>query len=237
MAGPYYSMMADVRGKLCVVVGGGAVAERKIGSLLEAEARVSVISPSGTPQLEMWAAEGRIEFIREPYAAQHRRLVEQAMLVLAATDQAAVNRRVAEDAVSLGRWVNVADQPEKSSFIVPSSLRRGKLTIAVSTSGASPGVSARIRQRLEQEYGEEYAAYIDLLEELRELVQDKLADTKTRQKLSRAMLDWELLPVIRAGKLEEIRGRLVELVGEQPDLDRFEYIAQWLKEVSACANS
>jgi precorrin-2 dehydrogenase/sirohydrochlorin ferrochelatase len=225
--------MADLRRKRCVVIGGGTVAERKIASLLQAGAFVTVISPRCSPQIEQWAVESKVEIRRELFGDEHRALLDRAVLIIAASDDAAVNRRAAEEAERLGKLANIADQPERSGFIVPSTLRRGKLVIAVSTSGASPGMSARIRRKLEEEFGSEFEPYLDLLDELRGIILDIVPDIRLRRQLFGIMLDWDLLPAIRSGHLPMIRERLPVLIREEPTISRFRNISDWLKQIES----
>src|SRR4030042_1409560 len=123
----YYPIMLKVQGKRCVVVGGGPVAERKVQTLLECDASVCVISPNVTRGLRDLAAKKRVEIISRDFASGD---LEGALLAVAATGDASVNRRVSEEAHARGIQVNVVDDPDSSSFIVPSVVRRGDLMFA-----------------------------------------------------------------------------------------------------------
>lgn len=226
----YYPIMLDVEGKACCVVGGGRVAERKTRGLLQAGASVTVISPACTPELDKLAAAGDVRAIRRPYSPGMAE-VRSAKLLFAATDNAAVNALVREEGRELGIWVNGADDLDHGDFILPATVRRGRLTVAVSTAGASPGLSRLVRtdigRWLEQDG---YAPYVELLHELRLLLQQLVADSGERQAMFRAMLQWELLPRLR-GEAEvpaKLRELLLREVSLQPTLAGMQRIGQLL---------
>lgn len=136
-----------------MIVGGGEVANRKARKLLQARARVVVISPEVRPELASMAVEVR----RRPYAEGD---LKGAFLVFAATDLREVNAAVVREARERGIPVNVADEPSEGDFAVPSTLRRGQLQVAVSTGGASPTLARRIRRELEDAFGYEWAGVV-----------------------------------------------------------------------------
>ncbi|HZE20822.1 MAG TPA: bifunctional precorrin-2 dehydrogenase/sirohydrochlorin ferrochelatase [Desulfobaccales bacterium] len=160
-----YPIFAIIENKSCLVVGGGAVGERKVHDLLAAGARVTVVSRTLTSSLAALAALGKISYLPEDFAEAQ---VEGMALVLAATDDPRVNARVSAAAQDRAIWVNVADAPELCTFIVPALLRRGDLTLAVSTGGASPALARRMREDLQQHFGPEYGPYLDLLQRVRD---------------------------------------------------------------------
>lgn len=179
----YYPVMLQLRGRRCVIAGGGRVAERKVSGLIEAGADdVTVVSPQLTEQLEHWALSGKIRLERRLYIKSD---TANAFLVFAATDNPAVNSQIAEDAKDAGALVGVMDQPEAGSFISPAAVRRGDLLIAVSAAGASPSLAARIKRELEQQYGEEYAAYAERLGRLRKRVMETVEDERRRSAVLR----------------------------------------------------
>ena len=139
-----------------MVVGGGEVASRKARKLLQARARVVVISPEITPVLESVA----VEVHRRSYEAGD---LEGAYLAFAATGSREVNAAVAREAKERGIPVNVADKPSEGDFAVPSTLRRGRLQVAVSTGGASPALARRIKDELEESFGPEWAGLVEEL--------------------------------------------------------------------------
>lgn len=167
-----YPTLLDLRGKLCVIVGGGEVARRKIEHLLEAGAHVRVVAPKIHKVIRKWATEGEaVELITRSYSADS--LEGRPRLVFACTDDAEVNRRVAEDANELGIDVNRADDPKGSAFHVPSMVRREDLLLTVSTGGQAPALAREVCHRLEQQFGPAWGEFVDLLGQLRKSWQTK----------------------------------------------------------------
>ncbi|MFQ5997022.1 MAG: bifunctional precorrin-2 dehydrogenase/sirohydrochlorin ferrochelatase [Dehalococcoidales bacterium] len=160
----YYPVFLNISGRKCVVVGGGQVALRKVRVLLEHGADVEVISPDLCPELVQLAENREIKTLNRAYRPGD---LADATVTIAATDDGALNRKVAEEAHRKAVLVNVVDDAENSDFIVPSYLRRGEVTIAVSTSGRSPALARKIRTRLEKDVGNEYASLIRLIGEVR----------------------------------------------------------------------
>ena len=174
-----YPIFLNLDGKRCVVVGGGAVANRKARKLLQARAEVVAISPEVKPELESVATEVH----RRPYREGD---LEGASLVFAATNRREVNAAVTREARGRGIPVNVADEPSEGDFALPSVLRRGQLQVAVSTGGASPTLARRVRNELESAFGSEWAGVVEALgrarrngrraeEELEEVVEECLS--------------------------------------------------------------
>lgn len=160
----YYPIFMNIQGKKCVVIGGGQVALRKVKALLEHGARVEVISPVICPELKKMNENGEINVIRADYQPGG---LPDALLAIAATDNDKRNLEVAREARNKGVLVNVVDCAENSDFILPSYLRRGDVTIAISTSGRSPALARKIRTKLENEFGDEYASLALLIGEVR----------------------------------------------------------------------
>ncbi len=175
----YYPIFLRIEQKRCVVIGGGKVALRKIKSLLSCGARVVVIAPEVLPEIEELAREGKIELIQRPYQEGD---LEGAFLVVAATNNPEVQEQVVSEAERRGLLLNVVDQPERSNFIVPSVIRRGRLSLAISTSGASPALARRLRETLEELFGPEYADYLELMARWRrEILSRDLPEEERRQ--------------------------------------------------------
>ncbi len=157
-------ILLDLRDRPAVVVGGGEVAERKIAALLVAGARVTVVSPRVTDRIGEWAGAGRLRLERREYRAGD---LGGARLAYVATGDARVNRAAREEADAAGAWLNVADEPALCDFFVPAVVRRGDLTIAISTEGASPALAARLRERFEHDVGAQYAELVEKLGNIR----------------------------------------------------------------------
>lgn len=162
-----YPLFALIDERPCLVVGGGAVGERKVQDLLVAGARVTVVSREITPGLAALAKAGRIHFIRGDFNPKH---LEGMTLAVGATDDQEVNRQVSAAAQARGLFVNIVDAPDLCTFIVPAQVRRGPLTIAVSTGGASPALARQVREDLEQRFGPDYGRYVRVLQAVRDLV-------------------------------------------------------------------
>ncbi len=143
---PYLPLFLNLTGKRCLVVGGGAVALRKVKQLLEAQARVTIVAPEVEPELAELIQAKRCSWRKGEYQRQEAAAYR---LVVAAVNDARVNRLVFEDCEQLGLPVNVVDQPELCSVIFPAIVRRGMTTIAVSTAGQAPFFTRFLRQRLE----------------------------------------------------------------------------------------
>ncbi|NKE06986.1 MULTISPECIES: NAD(P)-binding protein [Mesobacillus] len=176
-----YSMNLRISGRNAVVIGGGKVAHRKVLGLLDAGAKVKVVSPELTRELMGLAAEGEISWQAVKYTKKD---LEGALLVIAATNDTETNLAVKKDA-SPHQLVNLADNPEQSDFQVPSVMKRGKLIIAVSTSGASPVLAKKICGQLEQTFDEKYESYLEFLAASRKEIKAAVKDETAKRKLLR----------------------------------------------------
>jgi len=188
----YYPAFIDLHEREAVVVGGGNVAERKVRALIRAGASVKVISPHLTENLTKLKRKGLLKHIRRNY---RRGDLRGAFIVIAGTSSVLTNERIAADARNL---VNVIDVPTQGNFIVPSVVSRGKLTIAISTGGASPAVSKAIRKEMEKLYGKEFDRYLRFLETIRKKASAKITDTKTRNAFLKSLASEELLTMLRS---------------------------------------
>ena len=143
----YYPINLNIKGKTCVVIGGGRVAERKIRNILLHGGMVRVISPELTIRLRALVDRGKVEYVRGEYRPN---VLKGAFLVYATTSSRKVNARVTRDAQKEGLLVNVCDSVRESTFILPAILRKRGIAISVSTDGASPARSVHIRDRLKK---------------------------------------------------------------------------------------
>lgn len=211
MARDLYPVFLDLADRLVVVVGGGQVATDRAARLAAHGARVRVVSPAlGTPLAEM-VADGRVaEHRARPYA--HGDL-DGAALVVAATDDAAVNRQVRDDARAAGAEVNVADDPEGSTAVIPALMREGGLSIAITTGGASPVVSRRIREDLEARFGPGWAGLISLLAETRDELVAAHPDIAARRTAVEALIDSGVVDDIAATGPDACRARVRTALG------------------------
>ena len=160
----YYPLSVDLTGRACLVVGGGAIAEGKVQGLLTAGARVTVVSPALIESLTDAARAGRIEHRARAYRDGD---LAGITLAFAATGEPTVNAAVAAEGRRRGVWVNAVDDPAHCDVIIPAVVRRGALTVAVSTGGASPALARAVRDELERHLGDDYAALVDVAGEVR----------------------------------------------------------------------
>lgn len=156
----FFPMMVDLRGKTCVVVGGGRIASDKVAGLLACGARVVVVSPDADSRIRKNAQAGKLTWKRRRFSASD---VEGASLVIAATDAPGVNEAAFRACRARGVWCNAVDDPEHCDFFYPAIVRRGPLQIAISTSGFSPALASRLRKELEQQFGSEWGAWVEYL--------------------------------------------------------------------------
>ncbi len=203
----YYPVFINLNKKRCVVVGGGKVAERKVYSLLRSGADVTVISPEITDNLRKYKDKGRIEHIGRKYRNGDLR---DAFLVIAATSDEKTNHIVSRDAPFL---VNVVDKPEMGNFIVPSIVRRGPLTIAITTSGSSPAVSKTIRKELEIFYNKDFGDFLVFLKQVRSKIMKDIKDKKEREKLLKIFGSKDVLDILRTEGLNAAKNKILESLG------------------------
>ena len=206
-----YPVFLDLSGRTVVVVGGGAVAADRTARLAACGARVRLVSPEVLPALGEMVADGRI-------AEHHARGYEDgdldgAVLVIAATDDADVNRRVRDDARGMGAEVNVADDPAGSTAVIPAVVRQGDLALAITTGGASPVLARRIREDLQQRFGPGWAGLIDLLAETREELVATYPDIAARRVAVEELLDSGIVERVAADGPDACRVQVREALG------------------------
>jgi len=202
-----YPLSLKIDGRRCLVVGGGAVAERKIASLLECGADVVVVAPDATDQIRAWAASGRIKFFERPFEPAD---MAGALIAIAATGDPRVNSAVADVARASGALVNVVDVPELCDFYVPASVTRGDLQIAISTGGSSPALAKRLRIDLDRQFGPEYETYLELLARLRAELKARVPDRVRRNEAEEQFLASPALSLIADGRLKDAEQILAE---------------------------
>ena len=209
----YYPVNLDINGKKCLVVGGGSVGGRKIKTLLECGAIVTVISPAVIQKVQNLADNGSIRLKKRPYRTSD--INEKTFLVIGATDNDNLNRLIHKDAERFNMLCNIADRPEVCNFILPAIVNRGDLVIAVSTSGKSPAFAKKLRQRLEKEYGDEYAEFLKLMGAIREKLLSAEHEPEAHKHLFEEVISKGLVEMIKDGKEEEIDALLGDLFGKE----------------------
>lgn len=195
----YYPAMLDLVGREALLVGGGEVAAQKVGPLLEAGARVRVVAPSLSSDLRSRVEAGEVEW--EPREVRSGD-VRGAEIVVCATDSREVNRRVSEEARAAKVLVNVVDDPELCTFIVPSIVRRGPLQVAISTGGASPALAKFVRRHLEACLGEEFGRLAELAARMRDRARAAGVSYADRDRIAGDVLP-RLLELLRQGRETE----------------------------------
>ena len=209
MTEKYFPVCLDVQRKKCLVAGGGGVGARKAASLEACGAQVTVISPffsQGFTPLKP-----AITCIKRSYMPSD---LDGIFLVMAATNQADLNREIALDATDRGILCNIADAPDLSTFTIPSVIRQGALTLTISTSGTSPAFAKKLRKELEHQFGKEYADFLSLMGKIRKRLIKKEHAPQQHKKLFMDLIDNNLLSLVKTGDSATIDALLVHLLGQ-----------------------
>ncbi len=209
-----YPVNLNIVKKLCVVIGGGSVALRKVKGLLVAGAKVRVVSPEIHKELFFLWSNGKIEWIERPYV--HGDLMEAA-LVFAATDNTNVQSEIMVEADKSGVLINSVDNPQRSDFHLPAKFRRGQMLVTVSTSGGSPALASKLRKQLETIVGEEYEAVVYLLSLVRQEVVALDGDTASHSQLFHRLLDLPLVQLIKEKNWFDLQMLLLDELPEEID--------------------
>lgn len=199
----YYPIFLELKDRPCLVVGGGEVAERKVKGLLECGARVKVVASQATKGLQILDAEHSIELYIRQYQEDD---LEGIFLAVAATDDVRVNEAVSVEAKRRRVLVNVVDDPARCDFIVPSVVRSGEVSVAISTGGLSPTLARRLRQQLAAFLGPEYGELAQVLSEVRRKL--KAAGHRVSPEAWQAALDEEVIELVRRGQAEAARNHI-----------------------------
>jgi siroheme synthase-like protein len=186
----FYPVYLNLKNKRVVVIGGGAVAERKVESLIGTGAVIVLISPEVTSRLDSLAKSNHIQLHRRPYISGD---CAGAALVFSASDDAKVSASVFQEATNAGAFVNTADQPALCGFIMPAVVRRGDIAIAISTGGTSPGLAAQLRRKIGRIIGPEYAKLTQLLSKARPEIRRRVPDAEQRKVLHYRILNSDIL--------------------------------------------
>lgn len=211
-----FPIFIDIKGKECLVVGGGRVAERKIETLLKFGSRIKVVSPDISEGIEGLELQSKLIVNRREYSGDD---MENACLVIAATDDAAVNDRICKDAGTKGIPVNVVDAPEKCTFVFPSVVVREDLVIGISTSGSFPAMSKKIRERLEAAVPEAYGEIVGFLRDWRARAEKEIKDADARKELLNRILE-EILSCGSGVNDRSILQKIEEIYKEYTSLEQ-----------------
>lgn len=208
--GETYPIQLKLASVPCVVVGGGAVAARKVQSLLAGGARITVVSPQVEDAIKKHIANSQIAWREKTFSQED---LTGAVLVFACTHGREINEEVYR-CLQPGQWINVADRPELSSFYVPAHFRRGPVTVSVATDGASPGLARKIKEKLKEEVDEAYGIYGEFLARCRKRILEEVQVEAKRRALFSELLDEDYLEAFRRGKAEKAWSRFNEMVEE-----------------------
>ena len=205
----YYPMFADLHGRPCAVIGGGMIAQRKVATLLEHGAQITVVSPQLTRRLAAYARQGRIRYIARQFRPSDLR---GAWLVYAATDNQRINQLVSRTAQRLRIFANVVDQKPLCSFIAPAIVKRGPLTVAISTGGISPSLAKKLKRELETQLGDHYGSMLRLLAGLRGIAKRKLPSYNDRKRYFDELVRGRVFDLTRTGRSSAARKEALALL-------------------------
>jgi uroporphyrin-III C-methyltransferase/precorrin-2 dehydrogenase/sirohydrochlorin ferrochelatase len=210
----FLPIFLNVRNRPCLVIGGGEVAVRKVELLLKAQAAVTVVSPEVCPALAELMKGGKLSRIN---ASFHPDQIVSPVVVIAATDDEAVNRSVAEAAGNKNIPVNVVDRPELCSFIMPAIIDRSPVVVAVSSGGASPVLARLLRARLESLVPAAYGRLATLVSAFRDKVKARFAPGADRRVFWERVLQGSVAEMVYAGRDEEARAALEKQLASTQD--------------------
>lgn len=208
----YYPVNLNIKNRSCLVVGGGRVGTRKVKTLLECGAQVTVISPEVSRELEELTRQKRIHWHRRDYRSSD---LEHIFLVIGATDDQQQNQQIHQDAEKAKRLCNIVDQPDLCNFILPAFIRQGDLMIAISTAGKSPAFAKHLRRQLTEQFGPEYGRLLNLMGAIRQklLAQDHAPEA--HKPLFEQLIGGGLLEMITAEDEQAIDGLLNQILGPE----------------------
>jgi len=207
----YYPVYLNLKDRRVLLVGAGEIGKQKIHSLLDCQARVHVVAPVALPEIQELARDGKIEWSIRSYKTAD---TEGTSLIIAATDDPDLQKRIAADARSRGIWVNIVDVPPLCDFIAPAIVARGDIQIAISTGGAAPALAKYLRKKLEPLIGPEYEDFVKVVEKLRPDIL-KLPKEK-RTSLWERMVSDEFFNDIRREGIVKAEARMKEWVYHRP---------------------
>jgi len=207
----YYPVNLDIRNRKCLVVGGGAVGTRKVMTLLDCGAKVTVVSIDVAEKLQKLADNDIIKLEKRPFQISD---FDEMFLVMGATDNQEINREIHSEAERLGVLCNIADRPEDCNFILPAIVNRGDLIIAISTSGKSPAFAKKIRKDLEKEFGTEYSEFLKLMGEIRNKLLSEDHEPEAHKHLFEKLIQRDLVKMIKDRDIAAVNSLLFEILGE-----------------------
>ena len=203
-----YPIQLHIQSKACTVIGGGNVALRKVKSLLQAGAKITLVAPQLTPELLDYAKNGLITLLQRDFLPGD---TKGAFLVIAATNNASVNEAIASEAASHNQLVNVTSNPDLGNFTVPGTLQKGNLVFTVAT-GGTPALTKLITRELHDSYGDNFAAFADFLLEIRKNIKNIPSTSQEREKLWQNMLTPKIMQLVRTGNIEKAKESITNAI-------------------------
>jgi precorrin-2 dehydrogenase / sirohydrochlorin ferrochelatase len=206
----YYPVNLDIKKKNCLVVGGGPVGTRKVKTLLGCGARVTLVSPFATERLEKMAENHKITWHKRSYEASD---LDDAFLVIGATDDEVLNKQISHDAEKQNKLCNIADRPEVCNFILPAIVQKDDLIIAISTSGQSPAFAKKLKKELEKQFGDEYTVFLKMMGAIRKKLLSEKHEPEAHKPIFEKLIHSNLLEHIRSKDIEAINTELYNSLG------------------------
>ena len=207
----YYPIYLDIKDRDCLVVGGGSVGTRKVKTLLECGAKVTVVSLVATEKLHELSNNSEIKLEERPFQTTD---LDDQFLVIGCTDNQELNFNIHAEAERRGLLCNIADRPKACNFILPSIVNRGDLIIAISTSGKSPAFAKKLRKHLENEFGDEYAKFLNLMGAIRQKLLSQDHEPEVHKHLFEQLIERDLVEMLKNGETENINTLLLDVLGE-----------------------
>ncbi len=204
--------LVNLENKRCLVIGGGRIAERRVTGLVAAGTRPIVIGSQLTPSLAILHTKGLIDHVSRPFHADD---LGGAFLLIVATDDTQLNKRIGRLAESQVPLVNVVDAPDLCNFIAPSVLRQGDFVVSISSGGAAPVLAARVRNEMESQYGPEYATFTAWCAAIRPFMKRAFPDQAERTARWYELVDSPVLDLLATGRVSEARVLVAQILGTQ----------------------
>ena len=196
------------------MIGGGSVGTRKVKTLLECGANVTVVSIDATEKLKQLSNNGIIKLKERSYQITD---LDDRFLVIGATDNQKLNFNIHAEAERRGLLCNIADHPKACNFILPSIVSRGDLIIAISTSGTSPAFAKKLRKQLEAEFGDEYAKFLNLMGAIRKKLLNQDHEPEAHKHIFEQLIERDLVQMLKEGDADSINSLLLDVLGDGYD--------------------
>ncbi|MBT5872237.1 MAG: bifunctional precorrin-2 dehydrogenase/sirohydrochlorin ferrochelatase [Candidatus Latescibacteria bacterium] len=210
----YYPAFLDLRGLDCVVIGGNEHAVAKANGLLDSGAVVTVIAETIHEGLQWLVRSKKVTWLNREYKDND---LEGAFLVISVLMSSATNTLIRAEAKRRKILINAMDDVPNCNFIAPSILRRGPLTVAISTSGKAPALAVRIRESLAEKIGEEYSQFLEIIGPLRDELVLRFPDFESRRARWYELVDSDILSLLKAGRESEAHERIAEILNVETE--------------------